>query len=330
MTSAPVGHGARAAVGVDVGGRSVRAALVDGTGAILFEVARPTPVRTRDPEAVLSVIVEVGRAAEQAARTADVSVAGFGFGVPTYVLGEDWLLTNCHNVPSLEGMELRPPLAATFGESIACDMDTNAATMGEVYLGRAKGCRRAVVAILGTGISFGVAIDQRLLRYTSGTAGDLGHLVVDESSPVRCMCGGRGCLEALASAGGIERRALDMLRDSGPGASVLRLGREGPTFSDIVQAARGGDDLAAGVLREAGRHLGVALASTINVFSPRLILVGGGVAEAGELLLRDARRTARQLASPYHLSTLVAIEQCGLRSKAGVVGAASMMLFGQA
>jgi glucokinase len=228
----------------------------------------------------------------------------------------------------LEGVHLRPLLTAEFGEVVYCDMDTNAATIAELHLGGGRDHDRVLVAVLGTGISCGVAIGGRLLRYSFGTAGDLGHLIVETVSGVRCACGGTGCLETVATAGGIERLFRQAPRDQGSAESPALTYDPDPDFPAILEAARSGDLVARAVLSTAGRYLGFALASMVNIYSPQIILVGGGIAEAGDLLLRSARETVADAASAYHLAYLAGINQCALRADAGVVGAAALVLFG--
>src|SRR5579871_824200 len=199
----------RLAAGIDVGATSIKAGLIDDAGRILFSTSVATPPRSATGGTVVAAIIAAAERVRAEARTRGVELAGFGFGVPEYSVGSDWVQMQSGNIPALEGIALRRPLSQAFGDVIACDLDTHAATTAELTLGAGIGCRRLIFVGMGTGISCGIVVDGELLRFTFGTSGDTGHLVVDPEGTRPCTCGGRGCLETYAGGWAIARAGRD-------------------------------------------------------------------------------------------------------------------------
>ncbi len=174
--------------------------------------------------------------------------------------------------------------------------DAGAAALGEHRYGAGRGSRYMLYLTVSTGIGGGIIIDGEMYGGKSGAAGELGHVVVDMNGPP-CGCGGRGCLEALASGTAIGSKGEE-LAESGESPILARLRREeGRVTAEMMQrAAEMGDTASREAFREAGRYFGVALASYVNIFDPEVIVIGGGVAKAGDLLLEQARMTMESLA----------------------------------
>jgi glucokinase len=175
---------------------------------------------------------------------------------------------------------------------------------------------------LGTGVGGGIISHGILLRGARGMGGELGQITIQPAGP-RCGCGNRGCLEALASGTAIGRRAREVAGEQ-PDSALGRLARERtPLGEDVVALARKGDGTALEVLREAGTWLGIGLATFVNVFDPEVIAIGGGVSEAGDLVLEPARRELRlRWCSPA--KGLVEIREATLGAKSGMLGAAAL------
>ncbi|MDP9438886.1 MAG: ROK family protein, partial [Actinomycetota bacterium] len=193
---------------------------------------------------------------------------------------------------------------------------------GEFRFGAGRGAKHLVYVGLGTGIGGGVVADGMLLRGAQGAAGELGHVTVHATGP-RCACGNRGCLEAFASGTAIGRRAHKIASER-PDSALGRLAaRRQVLGEDVTRLAREGDETALSVLEETGRWLGVGLAGFVNVFNPEVVAVGGGAMEAGELILKAARREVRLRARPPSRD-LVEIQEAMLGPKCGVVGAAAL------
>jgi glucokinase len=217
---------------------------------------------------------------------------------------------------------LRKRLECALGRAVALENDANAWALGEYWRGAARGHRDVVLLTLGTGVGGGLIVNGRIVHGRAGGAGELGHVTVDPDGP-RCDCGSRGCLEAYASSSGLRELVRGRLRlaraaplpakylDGGGDFSVRRLYRE----------ARAGDRVALWALRTAGRHLGIALASMLNVFNPELIVLGGGV--AGTLPVMRPAMTAEIRARAFRaVASQCRIVRAKLRTDAGVVGAA--------
>lgn len=314
-----------AAVGVDVGASTIKAALVEKSGQIAAAIERPTP--EDDARNIVDAMVGISTQLQQIGKDLGLEIAGVGFGLPNYSVGADWVQTMCGNMPALEGYPLRPPLQEVLGNRIACDLDTHAATLAELRFGAAIGCDRLLNMVIGTGISCGIAIDGEILRYAFGTSGDTGHTIVDALGTRTCTCGGRGCLETYAGAWAIRAAAIDHAgQDPDSRLARLRARPEDLEARDVAELARGGDEPAQAILAEAGMAIGVALTTLIHIFCPHLILIGGGVAGAGEYLLRPARTALDRLAAPFYRRQLVDIRLAALGANAGAIGAALPLL----
>lgn len=307
-------------VGVDVGGTSIRAATITRSGVVGNRVRRPTPAQSREPGEVLDAIIATGSQARSMAENVGLNVVGFGFGVPAPCEGCSWIPRGIYTIAALEGQELRPALTQAFGENIAVDMDTHAAMKGVLHFGAYGPGTRMLLMCVGTGISCGVAVDGRVLRYTpGGTCGETGHVIVDPSCPNRCPCGGRGCLESLASGPALER-AAELAR---------RAGQPRPSVAELVQLAREKDGVALRVFSDAGRYIGIGLASLMHIYCPQVILLGGGVMEAGEFILPSVRESLDEYGSPFFLEQVREVKVVETGSDLGVMGAASL-IYGKA
>jgi glucokinase len=265
------------AVGVDVGGTKIAAGVVDADGGLHRPCRRPTP----DDAAAL--IREGARLAGEL----DDTGAPVGVGVAGFVdLGGT--VRAAPNLPALNGWSVQDRLADALGVPVTVCNDADGAAWGELHGGAGRGLGSLAMLTVGTGVGGGLVLHGRLVRGAQGAAGELGHMIVDEGGPA-CPCGNRGCLEAHASGRAIARKARER-RDAGQLAAGSALDREGLRGEDVAAAANEGDADALAVLADAGFWLGVGAASIANAVDPPLVVVGGGAAEAGELLLEPARR----------------------------------------
>ena len=225
------------------------------------------------------------------------------------------------NLPGWKDTDLRAMFAGELGLPVTVDNDVNCAAWGEFVLGAGRGTRNFVCLTLGTGIGGGVIADGRLYRGWQGMAGEVGHQVIDSSGP-QCVCGTRGCLEAMANASSIVSRARAAIA-AGTG-SLLEDG-DGLTAKDIATAAADGDKVALDALAGAGQALGTGLANIVHLFNPEVIAVGGGVAGAGELILGPARESMRGQLMDDILAS-VKVVQAELGNTASLVGASMLAL----
>jgi glucokinase len=302
------------AIGVDVGGTKIAAGMVNAKGEILDEVRYPTPHSPEKlVEAIAGAIAEVGDGFEAGAAC---------LAVPGLILAEESRVVFSPNLRGVEGIPLKDELEPRIGLPLTIENDGNAAAWGEFRFGVGSEADHLVFVTLGTGIGGGVITHGVLMRGAQGSGGELGHVTVQATGP-RCACGNRGCLEALASGTAIGRRAREVAVEH-PDSALGRLAaRRKVLGEDVTELAREGDEEALSVLEEAGTWLGVGLAGFVNVFNPEVVAVGGGVMEAGEMVLGAARRAVRLRSRPPSRD-LAEIKVATLGPKSGVLGAAAL------
>ena len=282
------------ALGLDLGGTNVKLALLED-GEVAATDQAPTLSEEGGPEAVLARMVELG------GRVGPVDAIGAAFPGLFDADGVALLLPNLHG--DWVGTPLRTRLAAGFGQPVALINDGHAFALAEARLGAARGAEDVMCIVCGTGVGGGLVLGGRLHLGVDDRAGEIGHHTVLADGP-ECNCGNRGCLELLAGARAIARAA----------------GR--PSFDAVVAAAREGDAAATRALAEAGAWLGIAVANLTIFVTPQRIVIGGGVAEAGELLLGPLREEVERRAghvAPLERSEILA---AALGPFAGAIGAA--------
>lgn len=311
-------------IGVDLGGTKLLAGLLGTDLAVRDRVYRLAPA-SDDPEDLLRQVVdEVGELLERG----DVdrsTVRAVGVGIPSLVDRERGVAVSTVHQP-LDGVPVRDELRDRLGLPVVLDNDANCAVLAEWRAGAARGCDDVVLLTVGTGIGSGVVAGGRLLRGATGAATELGHMVVDlDGPPCQGACTNRGCLEALASGSALGREGA-RLAGQRPGSALARLAGEGHTITGVTvtEQARLGDGAAVEALERIGTLLGVGIANAMNIFNPELVLVGGGVSDAGELLLGSARDEARSRARPP--SNEARVETAAFGAEAGMVGAAVLAL----
>jgi glucokinase len=316
------------AIGVDIGGTNTKLVLIDETGSIHARESFLTP-RDADPKHLVDGIVAGASRFRQRIEAEGFQVEGVGFTVPHFFDGPDWIQRQTNNMPSLEGHPMHPQLREAFGASIAMMNDLSAAGIAEYMYGRGRDCDRMLLMAIGTGIAISVVTrDEGLVHFSWDTAGDTGQIIVDPFGQADCTCGGRGCLEAVAAAPALRRRALaEIARGKETRLAQIKAERGDLEARDISEAAAAGDAVAKDILEQAGFFLGVALTSYLHIFRPSLIVLGGGVAQAGDLLIDPIRRTMNRLASPWYLRRLKDIVVSALGKDGQAVGCASLILF---
>ena len=290
-------------IGVDVGGTKILGAVMTGDGALEARLERPVEASSEQ-----SLLVALDGVVE--ALRAEAEVEAVGFGIPSRIDQRRGRSISAVNLP-LEGVDFRDRMRERHGLPVAIDNDGNAAAIGEWKAGAARGASNVVMLTLGTGVGGGLILDGKPFRGATGSAAELGHIVIDADGPP-CPCGGHGHLESYAC---------------GPVADAVARGLFGPgsDAEDLVERARDGDERAVEALAGIGRKLGAGIASFVNVFEPELVVVGGGFGEAGELLLAPAREVVAREGLPPGRET-VRIVEAELGVEAGVIGAATIAL----
>lgn len=306
-----MGEDSRLTVGIDLGGTHARVAVVDAGGRILArrkEATRPEEgpqaVFRRLARAVRDLLAALPGAAEVRwgrAKDAAAALVGVGLATPGPVDVRRGVIVTTPNLPDWREVPAAALLAAELGLPVRHLRDANAALLGEVWLGAARGCREVVLLTLGTGIGGAALVGGRLLSGRDGFAGEFGHLTVDPDGPA-CGCGNRGCLEALASGTAIRRRT----------------GREA---REVFAAARGGEPEALAVVSGVAGALGAGLAGLANAFNPERIVLGGGMVAEWDLFVpRAVEEMRRRAFAPVTAGLEVVPARLG--DDAGVLGAA--------
>ena len=304
---------------VDLGGTNLRAANIDGAGTIHERVRNATP-QSAGADAIVSSIAAAVRECEAAAVKRGAQIHSVSVVVPGSVDIDTGLVVNAPNLNSLQGYKFGPALEGALGRSVLLENDANAASLGEMWQGAARGYQTILCLTLGTGVGGGIILEGKLWRGADGTAGELGHITVEPFGGVPCKCGNNGCLEVYASATAIVRLAREGLATH-PGSSLHSIDRADLTSEKVFGEATGGDELALEVFRTAGVYLGVAMAGYINIFNPEMIVIGGGVSGAWEMFASPAQAEVlrRAFPAPARRCRIVRAE-CG--DDAGLIGAA--------
>jgi glucokinase len=303
-------------IGVDLGGTKLLAGAVDGDLRVLHRTRRLAV--GLDQPALLDTAVDAVREAVGASAQ---EVSAVGFGVPALVDPSSGRVTYSNHLP-LEGLRFAEVLSDRLGLPVHVDNDANLALLAEHRHGAARGAQDALLLTLGTGIGGGVLLDGQLHRGRRGTGGELGHIVVDEDGPpCQGKCPNRGCLEVMASGTALVREAGLFARQR-PDSALGRAFAEGrPLMGPLVtELAVAGDQAARDVIALVGRRLGAGVSGLVNAFDPDVVVIGGGVVEAGELLLEPARDEVARRALPPVQATPVVAAQFG--EQAGMLGAA--------
>lgn len=300
-------------IGVDLSGNTMRAAVVADDGRMLGR--REAPFDSGHlTEQVAQLVMEL--------RDASPVIGAIGVGVRGLVNPRTDRVYISTDLPSVVHGDFHPELMAATGLRVELWNDANAAAYGEYKVGAGRGSRDMFYITIGTGIGGAIILDGKLWFGASGFAGEFGHITIDAEG-VECVCGNTGCLETVASAPNIVRRANERLyRDNTSSLSKLALNRDF-TAADIAREAKHGDDFALLMIERTGKYIGAAVASVINLLNIERIILGGGVMEAGELILNAIIREAgRRSFQPCFEATQIAAAALG--TDAVTIGAAML------
>ena len=276
-------------IGVDLSGATLRAALINADGQ-LIERREGALDREHLVEQIRSLVSEL--------RDVSPKVASIGVGIPGLVNPLTDRVVVSPDLPSAVRADIHEELMRATGMQVELENDANAAAYGEYKVGAGRGARDMFYVTIGNGIGGAIILDGKLWLGATGFAGEFGHITIDAENGVECVCGNIGCLETVASAPNIVRRANERLyRDNTSSLSRLAMNRDF-TAADIAREAKNGDDFALLMIERTGKYIGAAVASVINLLNTERIVLGGGVMEAGELILnpiiREAGRRAFQ------------------------------------
>lgn len=309
------------AIGIDIGGTKIAGALIAPDGRITHREKVATP--SQDTAAILDATAEL---IETLTAAADGEVDGIGMACAAFVDGRAGHVWFAPNLPWRD-LDLAAEVRARVGREVIVENDANAAAWGEYRFGAGSDCDDMLLVTVGTGVGGGCIVDDRLMRGAFGIGGEVGHVTIDPTGP-RCGCGNLGCLEVFASGTALVRNARELVTSPSPLGEALRRRCGGNpdelSGQDITELAREGDGASIELLDDLGTRLGQGLASICAVLDPGRVAIGGGVADAGDLLIGPTRTAfARHLIGRGHRPSPELVPAT-LGNDAGIVGAATL------
>ncbi len=308
-------------VGIDIGGTNTVFGIVDARGSILATGSIKTQKYTEINEYVNSLHGELSRLLEQEG-VAD-QIAGIGIGAPNgnYFTGN---IEFAPNLPWRGIIPLAQMMREKFNIPVTITNDANAAAIGEMTYGAARGVKDFIMITLGTGVGSGIVIDGKMVYGHDGFAGELGHVIVRRKNGRLCGCGRSGCLEAYTSATGVARTAREFLEIRNDESTLRQLPIQDITSKDVYDAAVSGDKLAQEIFEYTGAILGEACADFIAFSSPRMIVLFGGLAKSGELIMRPIREAMERNLLPIYKNKVKLVLSELKESDAAVLGASAL------
>lgn len=280
-------YGYRHVLGVDIGATHLTAVAMDLGGAVVARELRAFNV-IDDPEGTIRLVRTLIENLISENRLKMPGILGMGLAIPTPLDGEHLDQFSSVILPNWQGYDLYREVVAWFEAPVWIDNDANAGANAEKWWGKGRTCSNLAFIKLGTGIGSGLILNNKIYRGDGGTAGEIGHTTIDPQGPI-CRCGNRGCLESFV---GIPALL----------AEIARLSPSGPpapqTILEVVDAAVAGDPIARHVIENAGTYLGIAIANLLNLFNPGLVVLGGQLTAAGDLLLRTVEDSIKTRAMP--------------------------------
>ena len=313
---------AKERIGIDVGGTNVKIALVDNKGKIIYSNSIPTRAEmgyeytiNNMKEAITELIKET--------KSDPKNIESIGFGFPGQIDYQKGIVRLAPNIPGWVNVPIAEIMEKEFGIPTRVDNDVRCAALGELNYGAGQGCDNLICITVGTGIGSGLVIIGKLVRGASNAAGEIGHIKLDMNGGPLCGCGDRGCLEAFASGPSIVALAEEYIK-GGKSTKYRELANPDITPYIVSEAAKQGDPVAKRIFTIVGEYIGIGLASVVNLLNPEKIIIGGGVAAAGDLLLTPIKESLIKRAMPI-AGSAVEIVPAQLGNSAGVIGASLLI-----
>ncbi|MDD5449099.1 MAG: ROK family protein [Candidatus Omnitrophica bacterium] len=314
----------RYVIAADLGGTNIKIALVKDENRIV----KKSNLSTRAYKGKTSLISALSNACLEIMKEAGLrkqDILGIGIGAPGLIDSKRGIIHQLVNIKGFKEVPLKDLVEKTTGMSVFIDNDVNVMTLGELHHGAGRGAKNMVCITLGTGVGGGIVIDGRLYRGSTLSAGEIGHMPLNEKGP-NCNCGGFGCMEKYVGNKYIVEVAIRKIKEGKKTAvtGLVNGDLKKITPEIISMAEKKGDRLAASVWEEIGGHLGVTVAGVINLLNPERIIVGGGIADAGKILFEAIRKTVKQRAMrlPADCAKIV---KAKLGQDAGLIGAAVLV-----
>ena len=276
---------------IDMGAAHMSVALGDFSARILEEVEIPFHIAD-GPEKCLHQADQILRELLEKRNLKMADLAGIGVGVPGPVIADQGFVMAPPIMPGWDRFPIQATLQKQWGTAITLNNDAELGALGEWAYGAGRGEQNLAFIKVGSGIGAGLIINQQIYCGTTGSAGEIGHLTVDENGPL-CTCGNHGCLEAFAGGHAIASQAKKLV-SSGKRTILSEKNLESLTAHDVAEAARRGDIPSQEIVKRSGTYIGIAIAGLINLFNPSTVIIGGGVAQAGDLLTGPIRQAVRE------------------------------------
>ena len=300
--------------GIDLGGTTVKIAYFDETGSMLEKWEIPT-VTANGGEQILPDIAASIRAFLDAHNINETNILGLGIGVPGPVNAKG-VVNKCINL-GWGVFNIAEKLTALTGFPVKAGNDANVAALGEFWKGGGQGCDNMVFVTLGTGVGGGIVVEGNLLHGAHGSGAEIGHICVNPEETVACNCGNRGCVEQYCSATGIVRLAKLYLEANDTETSLRAV--ENLTCKDIFDAAKENDAAALAILDQVYRYMGLFLANVCSTVNPEVVVIGGGVSKAGDMLIKGIEPYFHK--HVFHAAGGVKFAMASLSNDAGAYGA---------
>ncbi len=312
-------------LGVDIGGTKIAAAVVTGEGKVISRDYSPTSAQA-GPQVVIDNIFATIDRAISSSNVALSQLSGIGIAAAGIIDSENGKVIFSPNLPGWHEVSLGDAVHQRFSVSTYLGNDASLAALGEWRFGVKKQVTNLIYITVSTGIGGGIICNGKLYTGVLGAAGEVGHMTVDVNGP-RCNCGNVGCWETLASGTALAREAVKHIKE-GANTSIVEFAGGDLTKVDakvVFEAAKQGDKLANQLIARLGYYLGVGLANLVNIFNPELILIGGGVAKMGDLLLKPAIKVVNERAFATS-ATSVQIRPALLGDDSSILGAVAFVL----
>ncbi|MDD6869097.1 MAG: ROK family protein [bacterium] len=309
-------------VGIDIGGTNTVFGIVDARGTVIATGS----IKTRKHSNINDYIEELHGELSKliVASDAEDKIAGIGIGAPNanYFTGE---IADGVNLPWPTPIPLADLVSSKFGIPVAITNDANAAAIGEMTYGVARGMKDFIMITLGTGVGSGIVVNGQMVYGHDGFAGELGHVIMKRNNGRMCGCGRTGCLETYASATGVARTAREFLESRAGEPSILRaLDIDSITSKDVYDAAIAGDKMAKDIFEFTGNILGEALADFISFSSPEAIVLFGGLSKSGDLLMKPLKESMEKNTMPVFKGKVKLLLSELKESDAAVLGASAL------
>lgn len=313
-----INPGAGLVVGIDMGASHMSVSLSNFSAQIIDEVEIPFDVDL-GPKSCLAQVDSLLTEVLEKNGTRVSQILAIGMGVPGPIVSEEGLVIAPPIMPGWDGYPIKKYIESRWNVPVSLNNDAELGALGEWAYGAGRGENHLAYIKVGSGVGAGLLLNGQIYQGATGSAGEIGHLTVDENGPM-CDCGNAGCLEALAGGKAIARMGREAVKKN----QRTMLSSIGPleelSARDVAAAARRGDLVAQQIIGSAGRYLGIAIAGLVNIFNPRMVVLGGGVSQIGDLLLQPIRDTIQRRSLPG-ASKFIKINTAVLRRRSSSMGA---------